>query len=142
VFSWTMIHHLQMGQKWTFTSKKRPAAKISCGPVRMLIAKSLSDAATTYVAQSCRTSRCLASSRGSHADTVNAVHTGTAGFTDIGDETVRLLNRGDRHCLCRECNSYDESNRDQFFHAFLPFMLCNTLAMRSSERPQPKPAFG
>jgi hypothetical protein len=55
-----------------------------------------------------------------NADAINALHTRTAGFANIDDDAVGLLDRCARHRLSGRSNCYDESKRDESGHFYSP----------------------
>jgi hypothetical protein len=56
-------------------------------------------------------------------DTIYAVHTRAARFTNCNDQPARLLDLHGWHSLCRRCEGQDKSNSNPSDHRFLPFVV-------------------
>jgi hypothetical protein len=70
----------------------------------------------------------LATGRGSHADTVHAVHTGSARLANLDDHVVRLLKGRRGNSLGRRGQCEGTSNNNQPEHCFTPIYYVGIVA--------------
>jgi hypothetical protein len=56
-----------------------------------------------------------------HTDTIDAVHTRAARFTDLHDDVIRLMQRRPWHGLRRRCE-HEKTNHNPFDHTVSPIL--------------------